>query len=309
MFAGNLIRKLNSAVCVVAELQYSRSVKFIGNTPNENHEISLATASGRYISNQYFHVLMCRCFYASYSLSLLQELLRPQPTFLKQSSPELSNQHSYSTSIMSSVVVTQNFFGCSFGEFFKTCSSIGVPVALYRACTSSNAADERYLVCCPAPTMRLNQGDQVILLSPLPPKDIERIIGKLSDFKSGLAHHAGEPADKWQKVYDGVDSTKTAESSLSSESLLIQVSLCQVNLDSYPILSLTHLFIPLQLVDMAGRKIRDLRSELNIPIQPVSPESPKFSEPASPSTRHAAVSDSGRQRPRHSAQFNPRASN
>ena len=74
--------------------------------------------------------------------------------------------------------------------------------------------------------MRLNQGDQLILLSPLPPKDVETAITGLSHFDAGMKLHQGVAADKWRKVYDSVESesSNAASNSLSSESLLVQVS-------------------------------------------------------------------------------------
>jgi hypothetical protein len=74
--------------------------------------------------------------------------------------------------------------------------------------------------------MRLNQGDQLILLSPLPPKDVETAIMGVSNFDAGMKLHQGVAADKWRKVYDSVESesSNAASNSLSSESLLVQVS-------------------------------------------------------------------------------------
>jgi hypothetical protein len=223
MFAGNLMKKLNGSICAVIELQYSNSIKFIGISPKENYEIGAAVASGRFFSVQYFHVLMCRCFYAPFSLSLLQEFLRPHPSFHTDTSHDLT----YSTSIMMTIPVPGNFVGCSFGSVFKLCASVAIPVAIYRATTASNSASERYLVSCPSANLRLNQGDHMILLSPLPPKDVEAILAKLQNFDSGLTFHQN-PTEKWQKVYDGVDSSTddAAIQSLSSESLLVQVSYC-----------------------------------------------------------------------------------
>jgi hypothetical protein len=222
MFAGNLMRKLNDAVCVVVELQYSRNIKFISTTPNENSEIGVATASGRFFSVQYFHVLMCRCFYAPSCLSLLQEFLRPHPTFVSDPSRDIS----YSTSIMTSVLVPRQFVGCTFGSMFSVCSSIGIVIAVYRTATVFNCARDKYLVCCPSLSMRLNHGDQLILLSPLPPKDVETAITGLSHFDAGMKLHQGVAAEKWRKVYDSVESesSNAASNSLSSESLLVQVS-------------------------------------------------------------------------------------
>ena len=220
IFVGNLIRKLNSQCTVVVELQYSRNVKFVGSNLKENLEIGVATASGSYFSLQYFHVLMCRCFYAPFCLSLLQECLRPHPTFISGQS------HTSGTSIVSSVEVPQNFVGCSFGLLFKTCASIGIPIAIQRVPTMFNAAQDKYIVACPRFSLRLNQGDRIILLSPLPAKDLEEAFGKQSDFKVGMEQYQENPADKWQKIYQSVDKgdDSAAANSLSSEVQLVKVS-------------------------------------------------------------------------------------
>jgi hypothetical protein len=219
MFAGNMMKKMNSACCVVVELHYSRSVRFIGVSPAENHEIGVATASGRYFSIQYFHVLMCRCFFSPYCLPLLQEFLRPHPVF----TPDTQRDAVFSSSVMTTLLVPQRFCGCTFGQFFHTCAAIAIPIAIYRAAASSNAAKERYLVSCPAFDMRLQVDDQFILLSPLPPKILISALATVSDFASGMQFHANTK-DNWQKVYDTVDpSTHDDANSVSSESLLVQV--------------------------------------------------------------------------------------
>ena len=238
IFAGNLMRKMNSQCSVVVDLQYSRSVKFIGSMPKESFEIGVATASGSYFSLQYFHVLMCRCFYAPFSLSLLQEFLRPHPSFIAAQThasvdglglgSARSMGRSAGTSIVSTVEVPKSFIGCSFGSMFKICASIGIPIAIQRAVTGFNAAQDKYVVSCPPFNLRLNQGDRIVVLSPLPPKELESAVLNQSDFASGMQHYQGDPAEKWQKVYDGVDvggsSAKDATGSLSSEALLVQVS-------------------------------------------------------------------------------------
>ena len=164
---------------------------------------------------------MCRCFYAPSCLSLLQEFLRPHPSFISHA----SRGNSFSTSIMTSVAVPHSFVGCSFGSMFSVCASIGIIIAVYRANTVFNCAREKFLVCCPAQNMRLNHGDPVILLSPLPPKDVEAAIAQLSTFESGMALHHGKCPEKWRKVYEGVDSESLngPSNSLSSEALLVQV--------------------------------------------------------------------------------------
>jgi hypothetical protein len=283
MFAGNLMRKLNDAVCVVVELQYSRNIKFIGTTPNENHEVGVATASGRFFSVQYFHVLMCRCFYAPSCLSLLQEFLRPHPTFVSDPSRNVS----YSTSIMTSVLVPRQFVGCTFSSMFSVCSSIGVVIAVYRAPTVFNCARDKYLVCCPSSSMRFNQGDQLILLSPLPPKDVETAIMGVSHFDAGMKLHQGVAADKWRKVYDSVESesSNAASNSLSSESLLVQVSRKSVAFfSSQPIFFL-------QLVDAAAKKIRELRHEIGNPDRSALSDGARPPDPSSPSIRGRASLD------------------
>jgi voltage-gated potassium channel Kch len=282
MFAGNLMRKLNDAVCVVVELQYSRNIKFIGTTPNENHEIGVATASGRFFSVQYFHVLMCRCFYAPSCLSLLQEFLRPHPTFVSDPSREIS----YSTSIMTSVLVPRQFVGCTFGSMFSVCSSIGIVIAVYRTATVFNCARDKYLVCCPSFSMRLNHGDQLILLSPLPPKDVETAITGLSHFDAGMKLHQGVAAEKWRKVYDSVESesSNAASNSLSSEALLVQVSRKMSHFLLQPIFFL-------QLVDAAAKKIRELRHEIGNPDRSALSDSTRSPDPASPGIRGRASLD------------------
>ena len=233
IFAGNLMRKLNSKCNIVVELQHSRNVKFVASTSNENFEIGAATASGTYFSFQYFHVLMCRCFYAPFSLSLLQEFLRPQPTFIDAHTRAQSLGRSAGTSIMSTIEVPKAFVGCTFGLMFKTCASIGIPIAIQRVCTAFNAAREKYIVSCPPFNLRLNHGDRVTVLSPLPPQDVEGAYETALDFKAGMQNYEGNPAEKWQRVYEGVDMKGLSgnTSSVSSEELLVQVSDFHFNRD------------------------------------------------------------------------------
>lgn len=108
----------------------------------------------------------------------------------------------------------------------KICASIGIPIAIHRVATVFNAAQEKYVVSCPAFNLRLNQGDRIIFLSPLPPKDLEAALLIQSDFNAGKQHYQEDPSEKWQRVYGGVDvgSHAAAASSLSSEALLVQVS-------------------------------------------------------------------------------------
>ncbi len=221
MFVGNLMKKLNEALCVVVELKHAKSIKFIGASPNENHEICAATASGRFFSVQYFHVLMCRCFYSPSCLSLLQEFLRPHPSFVNDASRDAA----FSSSIMTSVSVPNQFVGGSFGAMFSVCSSIGIIIAVYRTKTVFNAARENFLVCCPSFNMRVNHGDQIIILSPLPSKDVEPVLAQLSSVNVWTKLEQEKCVANWRKVYDSVDSASAsaASNSLSSESLLVQV--------------------------------------------------------------------------------------
>ncbi len=110
---------------------------------------------------------------------------------------------------------------------FKICASIGIPIAIHRVVTVFNAASEKYVVSCPSFNLRLNQGDRIIFLSPLPPKDLDAALLVQSDFNAGKQHYQEDPSAKWQRVYGGVDvfgSNAAATSSLSSEALLVQVS-------------------------------------------------------------------------------------